>query len=68
MTGFILWISLRYVDLSWSIKESSQEAGGLPYPWVPLLKSFIPAACALLMLQGIAMLLRSVTTLRKGAA
>lgn len=62
-TGFIFWISWQYVSLSWNIQEGSQEAGGLPYPWVPLMKSFIPVATFLLAMQGIAMVLRSVQLL-----
>jgi len=62
-TGFILWISWEYVALSWSINEGSQEAGGLPYPWVPLMKTFIPFAAVLLVLQGVAILLTSLQTI-----
>ncbi|MCK4951708.1 MAG: TRAP transporter small permease subunit, partial [Gammaproteobacteria bacterium] len=29
--GFILWACWDYVLFSWSLNESSQEAGGLPY-------------------------------------
>jgi len=65
-TLFILWISWEYVSLSWSIKEGSQEAGGLPYPWIPLMKSFIPLAAGLLVLQGVATLLNALSTLKGG--
>jgi TRAP-type mannitol/chloroaromatic compound transport system permease small subunit len=67
-SGFISWISWQYVELSWAIRESSPESGGLPYPWIPLMKSFIPAASLLLMLQGLVLLFRSVRTLRGGAS
>jgi len=63
-TGFITWISWQYVELSWAIRETSPESGGLPYPWIPLLKSFIPAASLLLMLQGLVLLTRSVKAIR----
>jgi TRAP-type mannitol/chloroaromatic compound transport system permease small subunit len=53
------WFGWHYALLSWGVHESSQEAGGLPYPWVPLMKSFIPATAMLLGVQGTAMLLRS---------
>ncbi len=62
-TGFICWFSWQYVSLSWGIQEGSREAGGLPYPWIPLMKSFIPAASLLLIMQGVVMVLRSVQVL-----
>jgi TRAP-type mannitol/chloroaromatic compound transport system permease small subunit len=63
MAIFIGWSSWDYVISSWSIREGSREAGGLPYPFVPLLKSIIPAAAGLLVLQGIADILRSALVL-----
>lgn len=62
-TGFLLWISWEYVALSWSMQEASPESGGLAYPWVPLMKSFIPATAFLLLLQGIGMLFAALATL-----
>jgi TRAP-type mannitol/chloroaromatic compound transport system permease small subunit len=64
LSVFLIWVSWDYVAIAWKIREASVEAGGLPYPWVPLLKSFIPAMSVLLLLQGISLLIRSVTTLR----
>jgi TRAP-type mannitol/chloroaromatic compound transport system permease small subunit len=58
--------SWEYVAIAWKIKESSVEAGGLPYPWVPILKTFIPAMSVMLLLQGIALLSRSVSEFRSG--
>lgn len=49
---FLCWISLDYVGLAWSLRESSREPGGLP--GVYLLKALIPLAAVLLGLQGIA--------------
>ena len=49
---YIFWVSLDYVEASWSIYEGSREAGGLPA--VFLLKSLIPLTAALLGLQGLA--------------
>jgi TRAP-type mannitol/chloroaromatic compound transport system permease small subunit len=57
---------LAFVTQSWSIGESSRESGGLPYPFVPLLKSvqlLMPIAVSL---QGLSLLVRSVKTLRGG--
>lgn len=58
---FIIFISWNYVSLSWSLLESSRDAGGLPA--VFLLKSTIPAMAVLVMLQGIAQGLRSILLL-----
>jgi len=57
--GFLIWSSWDYVATSWLIEESSQESSGLPYPFPAVLKSFIPLAAVLLLLQGIVMLLDS---------
>jgi TRAP-type mannitol/chloroaromatic compound transport system permease small subunit len=56
--GFIFFSSLDYVASSWAIYEGSREAGGLD--GVFLLKSLIPLAAVLLMLQGCSMLLHSL--------
>jgi len=61
---FLAAMSFGYVSSSWSIHESSREAGGLPYPFVPLLKTLIPLTAALLVLQGIADLITCVLKLR----
>ena len=55
--GFIFASSLDYVSASWAIHEGSREAGGLN--GVFLLKTAIPVM-ALLILQGCAMVLRSL--------
>ena len=64
MCGFLLWTSLDYVSASWALRETSREAGGLPYPFVPLMKTLIPAAALLLLLQGLADLVRNVAVVR----
>jgi TRAP-type mannitol/chloroaromatic compound transport system permease small subunit len=61
----ILVTSLPYVAGSWAIGETSREAGGLGYLY--LLKSLIPLAAGLLGLQGIALALKSIITLRSAA-
>jgi TRAP-type mannitol/chloroaromatic compound transport system permease small subunit len=53
--------SLDYVVASWSVLEASREPGGLP--WVYLLKTLIPAAAALVALQGVALVLHSIAIL-----
>lgn len=51
---FVIVVSYEYVAVSWAIREGSREAGGLPYPFVPLLKSVIPLTALLLLAQGVA--------------
>jgi TRAP-type mannitol/chloroaromatic compound transport system permease small subunit len=55
----------EYVDASWSIREVSRNSGGLPYPFVPLLKSILLLMPAAVALQGVSMMLRAVSVLRK---
>lgn len=57
----VIFTSLPYVAASWRILEGSSEASGLPL--VFLLKSVIPLAFALLTLQGVALLIRTVAIL-----
>lgn len=57
MMAFLILSSLDYVATSWRIEEGSREAGGLPYPFVPLLKSLIPLTAVLVIVQALARLL-----------
>ena len=52
----VLIVSLPFVEHSWSVSEISQSPGGLPFRW--LLKGFVPAAFALLLLGVLARLSR----------
>lgn len=54
---FLLWVSLDYVGRSWSNREASSDAGGIPLVYA--LKTLIPAFCVLLILQGVAEFLRN---------
>jgi TRAP-type mannitol/chloroaromatic compound transport system permease small subunit len=54
MALFLTVASWDYVSTSWTIREGSREAGGLPFPFVPVLKSLIPATSLMLIGQGIA--------------
>ena len=56
--GFILWACWDYVLFSWSLNESSQEAGGLPYLF--LLKTLLLVMPVLMILQGISMLIHNL--------
>ena len=59
--SFLLWVSWDYVASAWALREGSPEAGGLPF--VYLLKTLIPLAAALLILQGLSQALASLGTL-----
>lgn len=59
---FIFYTSLDFVARSWRVGESSAEAGGLPALY--LLKTVIPLAAVLLLLQGLALALKSVRAIR----
>lgn len=63
VTLFIAIVSFDYVAVSWSIREGSREAGGLPYPFVPLLKSVIILAPVLLVIEAVARLLSGALVL-----
>lgn len=60
--GFIGWSSWPYIESSWRILETSQEAAGLPL--VYLLKSLILVMVAVMLLQAFAEILRSIAILR----
>lgn len=63
--GVFLFVeSLPYVQAAWRMKEVSRDSGGLPYPAIPLMKSMLLAMPLLVSLQGLSLLLQSVTTLR----
>ncbi len=63
MAVFLAVSSWDYVYTSWLIREASREVGGLPYPFVPILKSLIPTTAGLLILQGIANVFGAILTL-----
>jgi TRAP-type mannitol/chloroaromatic compound transport system permease small subunit len=54
---FIFWISWEYVASSFELREGSRESGGLP--GVYLLKAVILAMAVMMVLQGLAMLIRN---------
>jgi len=68
LTPFCLLVivaSLPFVGSAYGLGEGSPDAGGLPARW--LLKAAIPLGFGLLLLQGVAHMLRSVAVLtRKG--
>ena len=61
---FLGWKSFDFVVQSWSLREASRESGGLPYPFLPILKSVLLLMPLTVALQGISLVLRSLKTLR----
>lgn len=59
----IIISSAPFVDYAFTINEGSPDPGGLPYRFV--LKAAIPLGFSLVLLQGVAHMLRSVRTLRE---
>lgn len=47
---FLAWISLGFVEQSWSLREGSSDPGGLPARYV--IKAFLPLGFLLVALQG----------------
>ena len=59
--SLVLWNSIPFVANSWAILEGSPDPGGLPrYP----IKTVIPLALVLVMLQGVSLMIREVAILR----
>jgi TRAP-type mannitol/chloroaromatic compound transport system permease small subunit len=58
----IIWLSMQYVQESWSIDEGSADPGGLPHRW--LLKGLIPLGFGILILQSIADFLHTLEKLQ----
>jgi len=64
LCAFLAWTSFDFVTQSWSLRESSRESGGLPYPFVPLLKSVLLLMPLAVSLQGLSLFARSLKLLR----
>ena len=60
----LAWKSFDFVAMSWRLQEASRESGGLPYPMIPLLKCVLVIMPITVGLQGVAILLRCVRTIR----
>lgn len=61
---FLIFQAFDYVWVSWSVREVSRNAGGLIYPFVPLLKTALLIMPLTLLLQSISMALRAISALR----
>jgi TRAP-type mannitol/chloroaromatic compound transport system permease small subunit len=64
LCAFLGYKSWDFVAVSWQLGESSREPGGMPYPFVPLLKSVLLVMPLLLGVQGTALLIRSLQAIR----
>jgi TRAP-type mannitol/chloroaromatic compound transport system permease small subunit len=64
LCGFLLYTSWDYVAASWMLREGSRDAGGLPYPFVPLLKTMLLIMPLAVALQGLSLLLASLARIR----
>ena len=64
MCAFLAFTSWDYVISSWGIGEVSRNAGGLPFPFVPLLKSVLLIMPIAVALQGMSLLLQSIRGIR----
>lgn len=60
---FIIYLSSEYVMQSYSINEVSPDPGGLPYRY--LVKSLIPLGFCLILIQGLAVLLKTINELKR---
>jgi len=63
--GLLFFESFSYVLDSWRGQEVSRNAGGLPYPAVPLLKSVLLLMPLAVAMQGIALIAKSVQQIRQ---
>lgn len=59
---FIIYLSSQYVMQAYTNGEISPDPGGLPYRY--LVKSLIPIGFILILLQGVAVLLKAITQLK----
>ena len=64
LCGYLAYASYDFAAVSWSIRESSREPGGLPYPFIPILKSIVIAMPVAVALQGLSLALRSFARIR----
>ncbi len=66
LCAFLAYQAYDFVAVSWSLREASREAGGLPYPLIPMLKSMVLLMPVAVALQGLALMLHSFAIVRRG--
>lgn len=64
LCAYLAFKSSDFAYASWKLAESSRESGGLPYPLIPLLKSILVVMPVMVLLQGVSLLLSSLSSLR----
>jgi TRAP-type mannitol/chloroaromatic compound transport system permease small subunit len=62
---FFIFSSFDYVAAAWRIREVSRDAGGLPFPFLPILKTALILMPATVLLQGVAMALYAIADIRR---
>jgi len=65
LCGFFAFEAFEYVISSWKLGEESRNSGGLPYPFLPLLKSLLILMPISVALQGASLALQSAAKLRR---
>ncbi len=64
LCAYLAYVSWDFAAVSWSIRESSREPGGLAYPLISIIKSVVVLMPGAVGLQGISLLLRSLAQIR----
>jgi TRAP-type mannitol/chloroaromatic compound transport system permease small subunit len=64
LCGFLAFKAYDFAAASWAVHEVSREAGGLPYPAIPAMKSIVILMPVAVALQGVSLMLRSIAALR----
>jgi TRAP-type mannitol/chloroaromatic compound transport system permease small subunit len=62
---YLAYQAYGFTAAAWAIHETSREPGGLPYPMIPLLKSFVIIMPVAVALQGVSLMLHSLAALRR---
>jgi TRAP-type mannitol/chloroaromatic compound transport system permease small subunit len=64
LCAFLAVKSYEFAITSWAMHEASRESGGLPYPFLPIIKSVLIIMPITVGLQGVSMLARAINVLR----
>lgn len=65
LCGFLAYLAYDFAAVSWSMRETSREPGGLPYPLIPVLKSIVIVMPVAVALQGVSLMLHSLAAIRQ---
>ena len=64
MCAYLAYASWDFAAVSWSIRESSREPGGLAYPLIPMIKSVVLLMPVAVGLQGVSLALGALARIR----